>query len=223
MLYEHCGPELKALLKGDDNWGNMEADQDSIRLLRMIKGLCCKFDLTKQETRAIVAADKAIICYVQEGHVSNSQYFERFNALVDTAISYGSSIGHSKVLVNSKLAKMGIDRDDAPRRKQQCPQDHDGGGLAPRRPPVAQPRIGESETGQRGHNQQRPATRDVAGFRIGCRERRGHPEGDDGAGDHPHGGPLVTVGGQSGGGRVVLVGDPGGKECHRRTRCTDTA
>ena len=47
MLYEDRGPELKALLKGDDNWGNMEADQDSIRLLRMIKGLCCKFDPTK--------------------------------------------------------------------------------------------------------------------------------------------------------------------------------
>lgn len=113
MLYEHCTPELKALLKGDDNWGSIEADQDSIRLLRMIKGLCCKFDPTKQEARAIVAADKVIICYVQEGHVSNSQYFERFNALVDTAISYGSSIGHSKALVNSELAKMGTDRDNA--------------------------------------------------------------------------------------------------------------
>ena len=113
LLYEHCAPELKALLKGDDNWSNMESQQDSISLLRKIKGLCCKFDPTKQETRAIVAADKAIMYYVQEAHVSNSQYFERFNALVDTALSYGSSIGHSKALVSSELSKMGTDRDSA--------------------------------------------------------------------------------------------------------------
>jgi len=113
LLYEHCSPELKALLKGDDSWGSLEASQDSIRLLKLIKGLCCKFDPTKQETRAIVAADKAIMCYVQEWHTSNSQYFERFNALVDTALSYGSSIGHSKALVSAELEKMGTDRENA--------------------------------------------------------------------------------------------------------------
>ncbi len=39
MLYEHCEPELKALLKGNDRWVDIEAEQDSIHLLRMIKGL----------------------------------------------------------------------------------------------------------------------------------------------------------------------------------------
>eukprot|EP00804_Cyclotella_cryptica_P016582 CCRYP_020530-RA/>CCRYP_020530-RA protein AED:0.64 eAED:0.30 QI:0/-1/0/1/-1/1/1/0/420 len=113
LLYEHCTPELKALLKGDDNWGTLEASQDSIELLRKIEGLCCKFDPTKQETQAIVAADKAIMRYVQEGHVSNSQYFKRFNALVDTAISYWSSIGQSKALVTAELVKMGTTRESA--------------------------------------------------------------------------------------------------------------
>ena len=113
LLYEHCAPELKALLKGDDEWGFMETSQDSISLLRKIKGICCKFDPTRQEARAIVAADKAIMCYVQEAHVSNSQYFERFNALIDTALSYRSRIGHSRALVTAELAKMGTNRDTA--------------------------------------------------------------------------------------------------------------
>ena len=60
-----------------------------------------------------MAADKAIMCYVQEGHVSNSQYFERFNALVDMALSNGSSISHSKALVNSELVGLGTDQDNA--------------------------------------------------------------------------------------------------------------
>jgi hypothetical protein len=113
MIYEHCTPELKALLKGDDRWGTLKASQDCICLLRMIKGLCCKFDPTRQEVRAIVAADKAIMCYIQEGHVTNSHYFEHFNALVDTVLSYGSIIGHSKALVNSELVKMETDRENA--------------------------------------------------------------------------------------------------------------
>lgn len=56
-----------------------------------------------------MVADKAIMCYVQESHISSLEYFERFNALVDSAISYGSSIGHSAALVNSELSKMGMD------------------------------------------------------------------------------------------------------------------
>ncbi len=45
--------------------------------------------------------------------MSNSDNFERFNALVETALSYGRSIGHSKALVNSELDKMGTDQETA--------------------------------------------------------------------------------------------------------------
>ena len=76
----------------------------------MIMDFATKFDPTKQVTRAIMAADKAIMCYIQEAHVPISEYFKRFNALVDTALSYGSSIGPSRSLVNSELAKMGTDQ-----------------------------------------------------------------------------------------------------------------
>eukprot|EP00804_Cyclotella_cryptica_P007796 CCRYP_001377-RA/>CCRYP_001377-RA protein AED:0.71 eAED:0.39 QI:0/0/0/0.66/0/0/3/0/576 len=113
LLYKHCAAELKALLKGDDSWGSMEAQEDSISLLWKIKVLCCKFHPTKKETRAIVAADKAIMCYVQEAHVMNSQYFEHFNAMVDTALNYGSSIGHSRALVSAELVKMGTYQENA--------------------------------------------------------------------------------------------------------------
>lgn len=90
--------------------GDMEAEQDSISLLRMIKGLCCKFDPTKQEARAIVPVDKAIMCYMQESHTTNLQYFKKFNALVDTTLRYKSSSWPSKSLV---LAKMGTDHKNA--------------------------------------------------------------------------------------------------------------
>jgi hypothetical protein len=41
----------------------------------------------------------------------NDDYFEQFNALIDTAESYASSIGMSRGLVNKELRRMGTDRD----------------------------------------------------------------------------------------------------------------
>ena len=50
------------------------------------QGHMLNFDPTKQETRAIVAADKAILSFIQDGHVTNSEYFES-NALVEKVLS----------------------------------------------------------------------------------------------------------------------------------------
>ena len=106
--FEHCTPSLKALLKGDADYPNFYANQDGVELVRKIKGLCCRFDTTKQAVRAIVGADKGIYLFTQLNGVSNDEYFEQFNALVDTAESYGSSLGHSKALVDAQLAKEGL-------------------------------------------------------------------------------------------------------------------
>lgn len=69
MIYKHCALELKALLKGDDTSSSIKAAKDIIQLLHLIKGLCCKFDPTKKKTRDIVAANKVIMCVVQEIHM----------------------------------------------------------------------------------------------------------------------------------------------------------
>ena len=63
----------------------------------------------KQEIMSIVAADEAIMCYVQEKHVLTSKYLKRFNVLIDMTNSYGSSISHSRALVNAELTKLGVD------------------------------------------------------------------------------------------------------------------
>ncbi len=47
-----------------------------------------------------MAAHKAIMSFIQDGYVLNSEYFERFNALVKIALSFGSSIGHSHYYYN---------------------------------------------------------------------------------------------------------------------------
>lgn len=109
VIYEHCTPSLRAQLKGCKDWGNISGTQNAISLLRRIKGFCYKFDATKQGTRAIAAADKQIYVFYQKNDVKNDDYFEQFNALVDTAESYGSSIGMTRGLVDEELRRMGTD------------------------------------------------------------------------------------------------------------------
>jgi hypothetical protein len=58
-----------------------------------------------------VAANKQIYVFYQKNDLTNEDNFEQFNALVDTAESYGSSIGMSRGLVNEELKRMGTDRD----------------------------------------------------------------------------------------------------------------
>ena len=89
----------------------MSCSQNVISLLQKIKGFCCKFDSMKQGTRAIVAADKQIYVFFQRNDMTNDDYFEQFNALVDTAASYGSSLGMSRGLVDEELRLMGMDRE----------------------------------------------------------------------------------------------------------------
>jgi hypothetical protein len=112
VIYEHCTPSLRAQLKGCDDWSTVSTTQNAISLLRKIKGFCCRFDATKQGTRAIVAADKQIFVFFQRSDVTNDDYFEQFKALVDTAESYGSSLGMSRGLTDEELRRMGTDRDN---------------------------------------------------------------------------------------------------------------
>jgi hypothetical protein len=72
-------------------------------LLRRVKGLCCRFDAAKQNVRAITMADKAIMLFFQSNKMSNTVYYEEFNACVESVESYGSSIGLSKGLIKSEL------------------------------------------------------------------------------------------------------------------------
>jgi hypothetical protein len=57
--------------------------------------------------RAITTADKAIFLFYQHDGMSNTDYFEQFNAMVESAQSYGSSLGVSEGLRNLELANSG--------------------------------------------------------------------------------------------------------------------
>jgi hypothetical protein len=56
LIYDQCSPELKNKLEGTEGYNNAKRTDDMAKLLIMIKGYCCQFDLLSNEYMAIVAA-----------------------------------------------------------------------------------------------------------------------------------------------------------------------
>ncbi len=58
IIYHQCSPNLKNDLKASDFFPCICQNQDVIRLLHLIQGLCCSYDAKIQSVMAIVALHK---------------------------------------------------------------------------------------------------------------------------------------------------------------------
>ena len=58
LIYDQCSPELKNKLKGTEGYDGAKSTNDAAKLLTMIHGYCCRFDLLSDEYMAIVGAIK---------------------------------------------------------------------------------------------------------------------------------------------------------------------
>ncbi len=58
MIYDQCSTELKNKLEGTQGYNTAKNGNNVAKLLMMIHGYCCQFDLLSNEYMAIVAAIK---------------------------------------------------------------------------------------------------------------------------------------------------------------------
>jgi hypothetical protein len=86
--------KLKALPK----FKEMHVDKDPVTLLKVIKGLTFKFDNEKEYEMSLVETINKMYRTYQMKDLSNIQYFENFNNLINFIEHYGGSIGvHKKI------------------------------------------------------------------------------------------------------------------------------
>jgi hypothetical protein len=72
LIYDQCSAELKNKLKGMQGYNTAKSGNNVAKLLTMICGYCCQFDLLSDEYMAIVAAIKNIIYFFQKTEQSNA-------------------------------------------------------------------------------------------------------------------------------------------------------
>ncbi len=65
LIYDQCSPQLKNKLEGTEEYDNAKRTNDVAKLLVMIRGYCCQFDLLSDEYMAIVAAIKNLFYFVK--------------------------------------------------------------------------------------------------------------------------------------------------------------
>jgi hypothetical protein len=89
LIYDQCSPELKNKLEGTEGYDGTKSTNDVAKLLTMIRGYCCQFDLLSDEYMAIVAAIKNLFYFIQKSEQSNADYHEDFMAMLKVTEEYG--------------------------------------------------------------------------------------------------------------------------------------
>ena len=88
LIYDQCSPELKDKLGGTKGYDRAKASNNVIRLLTMISGYCCQFDILNYEYMSIAKPWKNLLYFFQKTKQSNSDFHKEFMALVEVIEEY---------------------------------------------------------------------------------------------------------------------------------------
>ncbi len=111
LIYNQCLPELKNKLEGMKGYDDAKHTNDVAKLLIMIRGYCCQFDILSNEYMAIVAAIKNSFYFFQKNNQSNADYHEDFIAMLEVIKEYGGteSMMHFPNMLKKEIESMGMD------------------------------------------------------------------------------------------------------------------
>ena len=84
-------PELKNKLEGTEGYDVAKNTNNVAKLLTMIRGYCCQFDLLSDEYMAIVAAIKNLLNFFQKAEQPNADYHKDFMAMLQVIEEYGGA------------------------------------------------------------------------------------------------------------------------------------
>jgi hypothetical protein len=107
LIYDQCLPELKNKLEATDGYSVAKSTNNVAKLLTMIRGYCCQFDILN----AIVTAIKNLIYFFQKGDQANMDYHEEFMAMMEVIEEYegAGSLTHFPNLLKRELKAIGLD------------------------------------------------------------------------------------------------------------------
>jgi hypothetical protein len=111
LIYDQCSAELKNKLEGMQGYDTAKSGNNVVKLLMMIRGYCCQFNLLSNEYMAIVAAIKNLFYFFQKTEQSNADYHEDFMAMLEVIKEYrgAGSMTHFPNILKQELETNGTD------------------------------------------------------------------------------------------------------------------
>jgi hypothetical protein len=115
LIYDQCSPELKNKLEGTEGYDVAKNTNNVAKLLTMIRGYCCQFDLLSNEYMAIVAAIKNLLNFFQKAEQPNADYHKNFMAMLQVIKEYGGagSMTHFPNMLKQEIETDGTDMSKA--------------------------------------------------------------------------------------------------------------
>ena len=112
LVLGQCTDLLQSKLKQQATWAAVSVAQDAILLITMIKSITFKFEDQKFLPLALYQA-KANLYNMRQGNLSNHDYLQRFNNLVDVATAYNGQL-HDRSIIDIVMSRShpGVDFDD---------------------------------------------------------------------------------------------------------------
>ena len=89
LIYGQCTTALKSKLEGMTDFTTAKATNDIIALLKLIQGLCCKFDVKSQKYVALAATFRQTFVYFQDNNCSNVDFYHHYKSLLATVQAFG--------------------------------------------------------------------------------------------------------------------------------------
>jgi hypothetical protein len=112
LICNQCSPKLKNKLKATDGYSGAKSTNNVAKLLTMIQGYCCQFDILNNKYMAIVAAIKNLFYFFQTRDQANADYHEEeFMAMMEVIEEYGGagSLTHFPNLLKQELKAKELD------------------------------------------------------------------------------------------------------------------
>ena len=69
-------------LEGTSRFNKVWEDEDVVKLITLIKGICCRFNNQQQAIWSIIQAKKRVFLLIQSEYLSTKKYYNEFKALV---------------------------------------------------------------------------------------------------------------------------------------------
>ena len=103
LVWGQCTELMKSKLQQTADYDDINAMQDSIGLIKNIKGLTFKFDTKQYAPMAMVNIDTRLYRFSQGRDTTDALYYEQFKSLVEVIEHYDGEIGHHPKLIVQEL------------------------------------------------------------------------------------------------------------------------
>ena len=97
---------MQSKLEGTKGYEQVEAYQDGISLLKLIKKIMVGIEESLQKTMVIVMAERTLHTFLQQMGTSNDDYKSQFDTYVTVLEAYCGGVRVPQILVDTKVKEL---------------------------------------------------------------------------------------------------------------------